>query len=227
MTLPDSFYQHPTLFNYIASYLTPQRKLLMEKVIQERTRYVTTVVEDFFKEQNASAVIRSCKCFGVQDAYFIEKNFEFKANKGIVKGAIKWMNIYRYPTLTDTVSVLKTKGYKIAGTVLSDSSLPIQELPLDQKVAVMFGTEQFGLTPEAIAACDYHVKIPMYGFTESFNMSVSAALVLANLTRRMREENREWPLLPEEKRRLTLEWMFKHIKGVRHMAQRYLDENPA
>lgn len=181
-----------------------------------RTRWLTVCIEDVFQPHNAAAVLRSCECFGVQDVHVVEERNHFKPNRDVVMGADKWLTMHRYgKTHADNsgtcVRTLKERGYCIAVTVLDEETIPLSELPVDQPIALVFGAEKEGVSARMQAAADYKVKIPMYGFTQSFNISVSAALCLQELTRRIREEQVPWPLTPEEVDELTEEWMLKTV----------------
>ena len=178
--LLEKFYEH----------ISENKKGKFDAIIQDRTRHVTVVLENIFQPHNAAAVLRSCDCFGVQDVHVIENSNEYTPNKEIDMGSSKWLNINHYSekeeNTVNCLNALKAKGYKIVATTPHTSDCLIEELPLDQPVALLFGTEATGLTATAMEHADAFVKLPMYGFTESYNISVSVALALFSVTERMR-----------------------------------------
>ncbi|MFA7186184.1 MAG: RNA methyltransferase [Victivallales bacterium] len=219
------------MLEYLESFVTPRRRELIEKVLSARTRYLSVVIEDIWHSPNASAVIRSCECFGTQDMYVIENHKQFKTNTKVVQGSAKWINLRRFneKTANNTESCfkyLRGEGYAIAATTLKEEKehIPLSEIPLDRKLAVCFGCEETGLSDFAHEKADYFVKLPMYGFTESFNISVSVALVLQTLCQRLRQGNIPIQLTEAEKAELRLEWIRKSIKNSGLLIKRYLKD---
>ena len=210
----SSFLKKQQVFNQFSEALTDERKQRFKQVASERTRYLNIVLEDVYQAHNISAVLRSADCFGIQDVTIIEKKHYFAVTKEIAKGSSQWLDITRYNERDgeDTfrcVTDLRAKGYKIVATTPHTDDCLIQELPLDEKVALVFGTEQEGISSEAITQADAFVKIPLYGFTESFNISVAAAICMFELTKRLRESSHDWRLSEEEQLDLQLEWLCK------------------
>jgi tRNA (guanosine-2'-O-)-methyltransferase len=191
--------------------IRPEKRLKFDRIAADRTRHIAIVVENIYQAHNASAVVRSCDCFGFQDVHIIEKSNRFELNREISMGSAKWVNHYHYhdpkfPT-KKCLSALKDKGYKIVATTPHEENKTINELPIDQPIALLFGTEKNGLSEIALAEADEHVKIPMYGFTESFNISVSAALCMQILRNKLELSNDiEWLLSKEEQIQLKIEW---------------------
>ena len=216
------------LLEYLQGFMTERRKELIDKVLAERTRYLSVVLEDIWHSPNASAAIRSCECFGIQDMYVIENNVRFKANTKVVQGSAKWISLQRFNeknknNTKECFNYLRQKGYAIAATTLrKEKYTPLSEIPLDKKLAVCFGCEETGLGDFAHEHADYFVQLPMYGFTESFNISVSVALVLQTLCQRLRQENIPINLTEDEKNKLRLEWSQKSVKNSELLIKRYL-----
>lgn len=202
------------LFDRFAQNLTSQRREKIEKNALQRTRYVTVVLEDIFQAHNTSAALRSCDCFGVQDVHIIEQKHKFNVHESVAKGAAQWLTLKRYnqQEVNNTAlcfEALKKDGYKIVATTPHKNDLLISELPLTQKVALVFGTEQEGLSQYALEHADLFAKIPMYGFTESFNISVSVAICLYETIERLRCSQIPWQLSEEEILDLQLTWLSK------------------
>jgi len=218
------------LFEYMFSFLTEERKHKFLSIVGERTRHVTLVLEDLYQTHNASAILRSCDCFGIQDIHIIENTNEYKLNKEIDMGSTKWLHVHKYSEKTnntsDCISHLRSKGYAVYATSPHTKSSTIADIPLETKSAFIFGTELTGLTKEALELADGHIHIPMYGFTESYNISVSAALLMAEVSKRLRNENIDFRLTKKEKVELMYEWTMKTIKSAHKIKDRYLRENP-
>jgi len=189
--------------------VTKSKQNMFDLHASERTRYFTIVLENMFQLHNASAVMRSCDCFGVQDLHVIEDRNEYKVDREIAMGAGKWVNLHQYTSEHAThecLSQLKSKGYKIIATTPHESNITIHDLDLSQKTALVFGTELEGLTQEALDFADGYVHLPMYGFTESFNVSVSAALTMHTVRQRLEESNLNWKLSKNEQIETKIEW---------------------
>lgn len=202
----------PGLLEYLGQYVTEHKKAVMEQVLAKRTRHLTVVLEDIFKPHNASAVIRTCDCFGLQDIHVIEKTNQYKVNPYVTRGASQWVDLHKYYR-EDGTSVdacfdsLKEKGYKIYGTSPAAGSLSVYELRPDEKLALVFGNEHEGISEEVKSKADGLVHIPMLGFTESFNISVSASIFLYDLVKKAASMDLEGFHLSEfEKNQLRLKW---------------------
>lgn len=205
------------LIRYLMQFVNDQRFDRLLSVLNQRTRHVTVILENLFQTQNASAVLRSCECYGVQDVHVVENDYEFQIHSAITMGSDKWLTVHRYNSvnqdnLTACVDSLKNKGFSIVATLPNDDSLFLDELSVEQPVAFLFGTELEGLSKEAIAVADKTVKIPMYGFTESFNISNAVAIILSHFIERIKKSSVKSTLMEEEKEELLLEWLQKSIK---------------
>ncbi|PCJ93422.1 MAG: rRNA methyltransferase [Flavobacteriaceae bacterium] len=212
------------LLNYLENIITPERKQRFIDILEQRTRYITVAIEDVFQMHNASAVIRSCDAFGIQDAYIIESRFGERLDKNIAMGAQQWVDVHRYASTTGCIETLKGKGYKIIATTPHDDDLLLDDFKIDGKIALFFGTERDGLSQEVIDKADGFLKIPTIGFSESLNISVSAAIILQNLTKKLKKENSAWQLTEEEKQEKQLDWAKKSIKSIDAILERYQAE---
>lgn len=205
---------------------------LFEEIASKRTRYLTVLLEEIFQEHNASAVLRSCDCFGIQELHVVESKNQYKVQRDIARGAGRWVDLYNYnegpAPLLDAVSKLKSRGYKIAA-LTPDAALSIFDLPLDQPVALSFGTEWEGISDEIREIADYQVSIPMVGFTESFNVSVSVALTLQALRQRLIESDINWKLNEEDQTEIKLKWCQRYMRNGdvvrRELEKRLQDSN--
>ena len=218
------------LLTYLLSFASENKQELIASRMLERTRHITVILEDIYQPQNASAVLRTADCFGVQDVHVVENTNEYEINPRVVHGAAKWLNIHKYnhvdDNTTDCIQKLKKKGYSIVATSPHANSVSLYDLPLDKPVALMFGTEKLGLSSTALEQADELMYIPMYGFTESLNISVSAAICLQHLTHRLRQTEIDWQLPKDEQQQLTLEWVRNVLKDPEGLEKRFWQENP-
>lgn len=202
---------------YLEQFVTEERQVRLTEILANRTRHVTVVLEDLFQTQNISAVLRTCDCYGVQDVHVIKHRNEFEVHKDISMGADKWLSIHQYPqsehNVKDCIDRLHEQGYWVAATLPDEQKRTIFDLPVERKTAFLFGTELTGLSDEAIRYADGNVLIPMYGFTESFNISNSAAIILSHFSERMRHSEAQWQLPAVEKEELYFEWLQKSVKN--------------
>jgi tRNA (guanosine-2'-O-)-methyltransferase len=197
--------------------ITPNKVEMFDRIASLRTKYLTIALENIYQEHNASAVLRSCDCFGLQEMHVIEKGFQYSVQRDIALGAGRWVDLFNYnlgenPT-DDCILNLQNRGYKIVATTPHTDAHTIHDLPIDQPLAFFFGTERRGLSQEVIERSDYQVKIPMYGFTESFNISVSVAILLQTIRQRLEKSNLDWILTSEEQISLKIKWCRKILNG--------------
>jgi tRNA (guanosine-2'-O-)-methyltransferase len=206
--------------------LLPERYQRLQEVLNLRTLHLTVVLEVLFQTQNISAVLRTCECYGVQDVYVMEGDNEFRIHNAISMGADKWLTLHNFPhsptSKADCIRELKQQGYKVVTTLPSENSYFIDQLPIEEKTAFLFGTELSGLSEEVIALADYSVKIPMYGFTESFNISNSVAILVSHFVEKVRKSSVNWALTETEKLELLFEWLQKSIKKPHLIIESYL-----
>ena len=186
-----------------------------DDLIQHRTRHLTIVLEDIYQPHNAAAVLRSCDCFGIQNVHVIENQNNFEANPDVELGSAKWVTLIRHnakeENTSDCIASLKKNGYKIVVTSPHKNDCSIEELDITNKTALFFGTEMRGATSIAFEQADAFVKIPMVGFTESLNISVSAAVTLYTLTSRLKKSSLNWRLSLAEEQEILLQWLKNSI----------------
>jgi len=213
------------LLNYFESFLTDSRKQLFKSVLEKRTRHFTVVLEDIFQSHNASAVVRTCDIFGVQDVHAIENKYNNKVSRHVAKGSQKWLNQYRYRNDGDNTKTcldgLKKAGYQIVATTPHNDSCLLQDFDVSKKTAFVFGEEAEGVSNYVIENSDGFLKIPMVGFTESLNISVATAIILQDVTTKLRNSDINWELSKEEKEVLYIDWVKKTIKNVDKIEAHY------
>lgn len=209
--------QRQLLTNHFSQYISDHKKEFIEKVLAERTRYISVVMEDIYQSQNASAVVRTCECLGVQDVHIIENQSRYSVNPKVLKGANKWVDLIRYKEKgvnnTETCfTLLRQKGYRILVADPSPDGIPLSEIPLNERLAIVMGNELKGSSGYALNHADQKVRIPMVGFTESLNISVSAAICLNTLVTKVRDAEIDWALSDEEKSEIRLSWYRKVVR---------------
>ena len=213
-----SLTQREQLYESASQLFSPHKRQLFDKLVLNRTRHICVVLEDIFQPHNASAVLRSCDCFGVQDVHVVENHNKYAPNSDVTMGSDKWVDFYKHPDILQTYDQLRRQGYRIIATLPHENDTLITQLDISQPTALVFGTELTGLSQEAIDHADGYVKVPMYGFTESFNISVCAALSLFYLTERMRANpSIQWQLSPLEQITLKLYWSMQVIHDGRNV----------
>ena len=214
------------LIEYLSGFVTENRLNQLKRVLEHRTRYLTVVLEDIYQSQNASAVLRTCDCFGVQDVHIIENRNEYKINPDVALGASKWLSLNYYKekenNTLEALNKLKKAGYRIVATTPHTNDVNLEDFDLSKgKSALVFGTELTGVSEIVLENADEFMKIPMYGFTESFNISVSAAITLHYLVYKMKDSSIAWHLSEAETEEIMLNWLRKTIKKSDIIENRY------
>lgn len=211
---------------FLENILTDNRKERFLDVLANRTKHFTVAVEDVFQMHNTSAVMRSCEVFGIQELNIVEQRFGKRIDKEIALGAQKWVDINRFDTVEGCMTSLRNQGYQIIATTPHENDCLIQDFDITKPSALFFGTEKDGLSPEIMEQADGFLKIPMVGFTESLNISVSAAIIIQNLTNRLRNSDIKWQLSDEEILEKRLLWAKNSIKDIKRIEARYYEDNP-
>jgi len=209
------------LLEHLLSYLTERRKELFKEVCSKRTKHFTVVTEDVYQLHNTSAVMRSCDVFGIQELHVIEEKLGKKIDREIAMGAQKWVNIHRHHSTDVCIDVLKKEGYQIIATSPHNKATELSEFDITKKSAFFFGKEKDGLSNTVLNNADGFLKIPMYGFTESLNISVSAAIVLQSVVSRLKDSDIDWKLTESEKKELIFHWTKMTIKSADQIIDRF------
>lgn len=213
------------LLEHLESFLSHNRRERFTNVLQQRTKHFTVATEDVYQLHNTSAVIRSCDVFGIQEIHVVEERNSKTIDREIAMGAQKWVDINRFNTVKDCIADLKGKGYQIVATTPHEQDAVLHDFDISKKSCFFFGRETEGLSQEVINQADCFLKIPMVGFTESLNISVSAAIILQHVTYKLRQSNINWPLTELELNEKRLEWVKKTIKSYREIEERYYETN--
>jgi tRNA (guanosine-2'-O-)-methyltransferase len=206
--------QKQALIVKLSEVINEDRQQLLQQTLTQRTRYLTVVLEDIYQAQNASAVIRTAECLGLQEVHIIENDHEYQLNPAVVQGASKWIEINQHKNKNEDntkecLHKLKDRGYRILAMTLREPSIDLQEVKLDSQIALCFGSEVPGLTDAAHELADEFIRVPMFGFTQSLNLSVCAGISLNLLTTQLRQSNINWQLDEEDKLDLHIDWLSK------------------
>ncbi|WP_417873003.1 TrmH family RNA methyltransferase [Xanthomarina gelatinilytica] len=213
------------LLAYLESYLTENRRQRFDKVLEERTKHFTVATEDVYQLHNTSAVIRSCDVFGIQEVHIVEERNSKRIDREIAMGAQKWVDLNRFHSVKTCIQDLKQKGYQIVATTPHANNCLLHEFDVTKKSCFFFGRETEGLSQEVIDQADTFLKIPMYGFTESLNISVSAAIVLQHVTTKLKQTDIDWKLSLEERLQKRLDWIKKTIKSYDEIVERFYESS--
>ncbi|RDI13182.1 tRNA (guanosine-2'-O-)-methyltransferase [Flavobacterium sp. AG291] len=208
--------------NYLETIITEERKNRFIDILSRRTKHFTIAMEDVYQMHNTSAVMRTCEIFGIQELNVIEEKYGKTIDKEIALGAEKWVDINRFGTTVDCLKNLKERGYRIIATTPHKDSCYLEDFDISTPAALFFGTEKLGLSEEVMEQADGFLKIPMYGFTESINVSSSAAIIIHSLSTRLRNSDIQWQLNEEELLEKRIDWARKSIKDIDFITERYL-----
>lgn len=212
------------LYEQLTAFISPNKRALFDRIALERSRHVTVVLEDIYQPHNASAVVRTCDLLGVQDIHIIENRNKYTLNPDVTLGSSKWTDMHRYREHADNSRVcmerLRSAGYAIVATTPHRDNVTPATIPLERPLAFCFGTELTGLSDVVMEHADIHLRIPMYGFTESYNISVSAAITLYTVMERLRSSDLPWRMHDAERDRLKLSWARKVVHSAAHLEER-------
>ena len=213
------------LISYLENIVTVERKQIFKDVLKKRTRHFTVILEDLFQKHNTSAITRSCEVFGIQDIHIIENKYKTYVSNQVGKGSQKWMTFHKYnEQMHNTqacIDEVKARGYQIIATTPHENSDFVMDFDVSKKSAFVFGVEKEGVSDMMLDQADGYLKVPMYGFTESLNVSVAAAIVLQDVSTRLRNSNISWKLKPKESDELYVSWLKKSIKSIDIIMERY------
>ena len=208
-------------------FLSPERIQKFDAVLAHRTRHFTVAVENLFQSHNASAVMRNCDCFGIQDLHVIANHNQYELSKDVAMGAEKWVDMHSYyekeNNTQDCIDKIKSQGFQMVATTPHTNDVFLPDFDITKRSAFFFGTERDGLSDIVLDQADAFVRIPMYGFTESYNISVSAALVLHDVVTRLKKSNVNWRLSEEEVLDKKVDWAVKSIRSGEHILKQLLD----
>ena len=203
--------------------ISEQRKERLKRTVKSRLSGLTIVAEGTHLRHNLSAIIRSAESFGVSNVHLISS--EKQRMSGAAKGAERWVDLNIHNNTEQCFEMLKEQGFKIFVADLQEDSFTPETLPITEPVAIVMGTELVGVSEQAKALADGSIMIPMYGLTQSLNVSVASACVLQRLSTRMREAG-VGAMSSEGKQELLENWLNRDLieKQQRQNRQRLGEE---
>jgi tRNA (guanosine-2'-O-)-methyltransferase len=209
----------------LESLLTPDRVARIDGVLDARLASVAAAVEDTYDPHNAAATIRTSEALGLQELHVIEPGERFSAVKGVTRGAHRWIDLHRYPAADVAVHALRGRGFRVYATSPDARAVSVEDIDVTTPLAVIFGNEHDGVSEQAIAACEGTLTVPMFGFTESYNLSVTVGLAMSRLAARRRAHlGCPGDLAPERRARLRARWFALRIRAAVNIVERKLAE---
>lgn len=210
------------LRKHFENFISQNKLTRIDEVLKDRTDHLCLVLENIYQPQNASATLRTSEILGVQNIHVIEAGNAYKPNRDIALGSSKWVNINRYTGTKECLASLKADGYRIIATTPHKESDSPETLDLNSRTALVFGTELEGISDTAINEADGFLRLPMYGFTESYNLSVSVAMTFYTLVSRLHQSDIKWQLDDQRKEQLRLQWYKKIVKNSQIIEKEFL-----
>ena len=207
--------------DYMTKFITDERRDVLQRTVAQRTHYMRILTENMFHPQNASAIMRHCEAFGIQQIHTVEDRCKFDPSVNIVRGTQKWVDVEHHETTAEALAALKSEGYRIVATTPHRCSATPESFDVTKgKFALVFGTEHAGISDEVIEAADDFLMIPMCGMVESLNVSASAAILIYMLSERIRQSVDGWQLSDEEQLKLLTRWTMSSVRDYEGILRR-------
>lgn len=207
--------------DYMTRFITDERRDVLQRTVAQRTHYMRILTENMFHPQNASAIMRHCEAFGIQQIHTVEDRCKFDPSVNIVRGTQKWVDVEHHETTTEALRALKSEGYRIVATTPHRCSATPETFDVTKgKFALVFGTEHAGISDEVIEAADDFLMIPMCGMVESLNVSASAAILIYMLSERIRQSVDGWQLSDAEQLKLLTRWTMSSVRDYEGILRR-------
>lgn len=198
---------------YMTQFITEERREVLRRTVSKRTHYMRILTENMFHPQNASAIMRHCEAFGIQQIHTVEDRCKFDPSVNIVRGTQKWVDVEHHENTREALAALKAEGYRIVATTPHRCSATPESFDVTKgKFALVFGTEHAGISDEVIEAADDFLMIPMCGMVESLNVSASAAILIYMLSERIRQSVEDWQLSDAEQLKLLTRWTITSVR---------------
>ncbi|MCS6934347.1 MAG: RNA methyltransferase [Chitinophagales bacterium] len=220
---PDAF------MDYLSKFLTEDRRRQFQEVLCKRTAHISVLTEYLYDEQNLHAIVRTAECLGIQHIHVVEQEKKLKPAKKISRGSHKWVTMHHYlyadSDAGELYESLRRSGYRLAAAEPGIGGYSPEDIPIEEPLIIMLGKERTGLSDTAKAAADYFLQIPMYGFTESYNVSVAAALCLFPIVQRLHRSGINWHLSEQEKNHLWRKWVLRSVRDPAKIFKRWQADN--
>ena len=217
------------IIDYLSGFIKAERRERLREILRQRTRHITVVLEDIYQPQNASAVLRTCECLGIQELHVIENHHEYRLNPAVVQGASKWIELEKHNRAGEDntracIEHLRTRGYRIIAMDPAPEGKTVEQLDVSNKLALCFGSEEPGLSAALKDLADETVRIPIHGFTRSYNLSVSAGISLYTLVTTLRNSGVIWQLGAGDATDLYIKWLAQSTPSGQQLLEDYLEQ---
>ena len=217
------------IIDYLSGFINEERRERLEQILRQRTRHITVVLEDIYQSQNASAVVRTCECLGIQELHVIENHHEYRLNPAVVQGASKWIDLIKHNQAEQDnsracIEKLRQRGYRIIAMDPAPAGKAVEQLDISDRLALCFGSEEPGLSATLQGLADETVRIPIHGFTRSYNLSVSAGISLYTLVTNLRNSSVDWRLDEQDTIGLYIKWLAQSTPSGEHLLEKYLEQ---
>lgn len=213
---------YKTVLDLLLPQITPERQLRFDEVLAHRTFEVATVCEGIYDRGNISAVVRSAEAFGFAPFHIIERDEKFKNSQRVTRGADKWIEEKKWKSSEAAIAHLKSEKRKLIVTSL-DANIAIDDIDFSQPVALVMGNEKEGVSELMKASADYRIKIPMYGFVQSFNISVAAAISLYHISQKRKQIGKTSELTEVQKNILRAHYVLRTLDSGAQQLQEVLN----
>ena len=206
-------------------HMTERRLRRIRAVVAERTRTVVPVVEGLVNTGNVSAVMRSAEALGYQDVHVVEgDNERYKHSQRTAGGAEQWLDLWRWDDPASWAAHMRERGYRLVATHLHADTVPIRELDFTEPTALVFGNEEEGVSEAMMDEVDTACVVPLPGFTESFNVSVAAAVALYHAQQdRLDRQGDHADLSDAEQMRLVARFCLRSVTEPGRIIERKLE----
>ena len=216
------------IIDYLSGFINEERRERLREILRQRTRHITVVLEDIYQPQNASAVLRTCECLGIQEIHVIENHHEYHLNPAVVQGASKWIELVKHNRAGEDntracIENLRQRDYRIIAMDPAPGGKTLEQLDVSEKLALCFGSEEPGLSATLQGLADDTVRIPIHGFTQSYNLSVSAAISLYSLVNVLRNSSINWQLDERDATDLYIKWLAQSTPSGQQLLEDYLE----
>ena len=217
------------IIDYLSGFINEERRERLRNILHQRTRHITVVLEDIYQSQNASAVVRTCECLGIQEIHVIENRHEYRLNPAVAQGASKWIDLIKYnragyDNTHACIEQLKQRDYRIIAMAPAPAGKTVEQLDIRDKLALCFGSEDPGLSADLQTLADETVRIPIHGFTQSYNLSVSAGISLYTLDTNLRNSSVNWQLDERDATDLFIKWLAQSTPSGEQLLENYLTQ---
>ncbi|MEG0927809.1 MULTISPECIES: TrmH family RNA methyltransferase [Chryseobacterium] len=211
-------------FEYLKQFLTEERLAKIKHFSQESSDFVLPVMDDVYQFRNAAAIIRSVEACAFHKVVAMEEENVFNPNLTVTKGAETWVEVEKMPKNIASLQNIKDRGYKILAVSLEKNAVMLPEYEITEPIALVFGTEQAGVSEEVIDFADETLAIPMFGFTRSYNVSVAAGICMYELKQKLLKSNIDYKLNEQKLLEMQIRWAVNSISSGKEIYAKYLAE---